>query len=54
MGRKQLLLISIGGILVSLLLAGTGLNTGSVKLSSVAITTFVMFVHGDSTGISLL
>ena len=42
MGRKQLLSISIAGILVSLCLVGTGLNTSTVALSSVAIMTFIM------------
>ncbi|VDB86977.1 unnamed protein product [Peniophora sp. CBMAI 1063] len=42
MGRKQLLSISIGGILVSLCLVGVGLNTSTVALSSVAIMTFIM------------
>ncbi|KZV67967.1 general substrate transporter [Peniophora sp. CONT] len=42
MGRKQLLFISIGGILASLFLVGIGLNTSTVALSSVAIMTFVM------------
>ena len=42
MGRKQLLSISIAGILISLCLVGIGLNTSTVALSSVAIMTFIM------------
>ncbi|KAI0028353.1 general substrate transporter [Vararia minispora EC-137] len=42
MGRKRLLLVSIGGLLFSLLLVGVGLNARAPSLSSIAITTFVM------------
>ncbi|KAH7927725.1 general substrate transporter [Leucogyrophana mollusca] len=41
-GRKQLLLLSVGGALLSHLAVGYGLDTGFVTLSSIAITTFVM------------
>ncbi|KII88903.1 hypothetical protein PLICRDRAFT_40541 [Plicaturopsis crispa FD-325 SS-3] len=42
MGRKQLLQISVGGALLSLVGIGLGLNTGIVTLSSIAIMTFIM------------
>jgi len=42
MGRRALLAVSIFGALVSLAMAGFGLNHGLATLTSVAIITFVM------------
>ncbi|PCH38728.1 general substrate transporter [Wolfiporia cocos MD-104 SS10] len=41
LGRKQLLSMSAGGALVSLLGVGVGLNSGMVALASITIVTFV-------------
>jgi hypothetical protein len=43
-GRKQLIQLSVAGALLSHLAVGYGLNNGLVTLSSIAITTFVMYV----------
>lgn len=43
-GRKQLFRWSIGGALISHLAVGYGLDSGWVTVTSIAITTFVMWV----------
>ncbi|EIM82522.1 general substrate transporter [Stereum hirsutum FP-91666 SS1] len=42
LGRRTLLLLSVGGALVSLVLVGVGLDANVVSLASAAIMTFVM------------
>ena len=49
MGRKKLLSLSATGAISSLLAVGFGLDSGAVTLASIAVMTFIAYVHDHAS-----